>query len=612
MMTPNIFAFVKSEENAYETQTVRVGENWEWNMKDHIQMIFHLKNGVFYTGENNYMRAFKNIMEPIIELANWTEDIEVKDIVFYIEGDNQRVLSFLVKKYHDEVFVREHNIDEYIDQITESDNEYGGVLTQRTNDPKPEIFELNSVAFCDQTNVLGGTIGFKYNFTPSGIRKMSKMGWGEESNGATISIEELIMLADSGKDTDGVTTSDKNETTGKNIEVYVVRGDMPEHWLRDNDNMEDYYSQLQIIAFYTDHHGKKQGVILYRNKEEEGNLKFFTAKPVHGRGLGRGEGEKLIHPQIWTNFLNIHKTQMLESGAKTPLQTDDPSFTSRNQIQDMENLEVVTLDDGKRIDLVPTINPNNIQLYQGAIDEWFDHAQLTGAAQDPLMGKEPVSGTTFRGQERTVAQGRGPHDRKRGKRAKFIEEIYRDWIIPDIVKEIVKGKKFLATLTADEVSWITEQLATNYANEKVKEMMMKSMTDKNAPLPTNEDKQAAKDLFKEQFAKQGNQKMIEILEGEMKGIAIRMGINVANKQKDLANLSDKVLSIFQFVFANPQGFQQAMQIPALAKSFQDILEFSGLNQSDFQSLIAPPTQSEELPEPQQPTPELALNQPTEV
>jgi hypothetical protein len=68
-----------------------------------------------------------------------------------------------------------------------------------------------------------------------------------------------------------------------------------------------------------------------------------------------------------------------------------------------------------------------------------------------------------------------------------------------------------------------------------------------------------------------------------------MGINVAGKQKDLAILSDKLLSVFQFVLANPAGFQQAMQIPALAKSFSDILEFSGLSQVDFSSLMTPPT-----------------------
>jgi hypothetical protein len=93
-------------------------------------------------------------------------------------------------------------------------------------------------------------------------------------------------------------------------------------------------------------------------------------------------------------------------------------------------------------------------------------------------------------------------------------------------------------------------------------------------------------------------------------VEIKIGINIAGKQKDLVNLSDKLLSIFQFIFANPQGFQQAMQIPALAKSFENLLEFGGMSIADFSSLMSPPTQPVVSPmQPQQKAPELALNQP---
>lgn len=80
-----------------------------------------------------------------------------------------------------------------------------------------------------------------------------------------------------------------------------------------------------------------------------------------------------------------------------------------------------------------------------------------------------------------------------------------------------------------------------------------------------------------------------------------MGINIAGKQKDLAMLSDKLLSIFQYIFTNPAGFQQAMQMPALSKAFQDILEFSGLNQADFATLMMAQGQPQVAPQgPQQP------------
>lgn len=601
MAEKDIFSYIQTQENAFETEEVQLGDNWSWNMRIHVQMIFHLMNSQFYTGKNDWMRSFKNIMEPLIDLANWTEDIEVKDIVFFIENDESRVFSFLLKKYHDEVYVREHNLDEFIDEITEQDNTYGGIITQKTNDPKPETLELNRLAFCDQTNIVGGPMFFKYSFSPDGLRKMSERGWGEESNGATISLDELVELAQSEKDSLVRIGTKKNKTPGKVIDVYVGRGNLPEHYLDDSDNFDDWYNQVHVVAFYTDKKNNKKGVSLYRKKEDESTIKFFTAKPVSGRGLGRGVGEQLLPDQIWTNWVNINKHELLKAASKVIPYTDDENFSDKNNLQDVDNLEIMKVGQGRTFGRVPTVGSENYQLFDAAVNEWFAHAQLSASAQDPILGKEAVSGTTFRGQERTVAQGRGPHDRKRGKRAKFIEEIYRDWIIPQMIKEITKGKEFIATLSSNDISWVVDQLATNYANGKITERMM----DFSKPIPTKQEQDELKRVFKEQFTKQGNKSLVSIIKDEYRGKKVNIGINVANKQKDLANLSDKILSIFQFIFANPQAFQQAMQIPSLAKSFHDILEFSGLNQADFMSLIQPPS-SVPVESPIQP-PQLQLN-----
>lgn len=580
MTQKDIYSFVKAEENRFLTERIQVGDNWEWNFREHVQLLFHLKNSVFFTGSNEWktlLRAFRNIMEPILNLAYWSEDIELKDVVFYIKSARGRVLSFLIKKYHDEVYVKEHDLDTLFDEITESDVDYGGVLVQKAKG-RPEVIQLNTIAFCDQTDVLGGPLGFKFNMSPSSLRKMSSRGWGNKENGATVSIEELIAIANSQKAPDGTIQTKKNETTGKNIEVYIVRGDLPDSFLNDGGKAEEHYSQVHVIAFYRTEKGEKKGCTLYRKKEVESTVKFHTSKKVHNRALGRGIGESLIHPQIWTNYLEIHKMQMLEAASKVPLYTDDESFGTRNKIQDMENLEITTVADGKRIFQVPTAAAANIQLFERSIDTFFQHAQLVGSAFDPLLGKEQVSGTTFRGQERTVAQGRGLHDRRRGQRAKFIEQLYREWIIPDIKKEVVQGKEFLATLTSEEMQWVGDQLAENYAIREQYEAMF------NAKIPR--DKDELKQEFKERFSKSGSKALIKILRDEFRDIEVRIGINVASKQKDLVGLTDKILSIFQFVFQNPQAFQQAMQIPALSRAFQDILEYSGINSTDFTSLMA--------------------------
>jgi len=593
-MNPSIYSYVKSKENDFESDEIRIGDNWNWNFRNHVQLIFHLKNGIFYTGENNWLRAFKNIMEPILNLAYWTEDLEVKDVLFYIEGKTNRVLSFLIKKYHDEVYVKEHDLDTLFDEITESDIDYGAVLVQKTNKGRPEVIELNTIAFCDQTDMLGGPIAFKHAFSPDKLRTMSKYGWGDKSKGATITLDELITLATFDKDPFGIQDTKKNEVPGKVIEVYIMRGSLPDHYLNDNDNFDLYYNQLHIIGYYVDKKGKREGVTLYRSKETEGNIKVHTSKKVPGRAIGRGVGETLLSPQIWTNFLSIHKMNLMEAASKVPLVTDDQNFHNKNKIQDMENLEVTTIEEGKSISPIQTASVNNIQLFDSAVNEWLNHAQLAGAAFDPILGKEQSSGTTFRGQERTVAQGRGSHDKRRGQRAKFIESIYRDWIIPDIVKEIVGGQEFIATLSIQELRWVQEQLAQSHAVDKFKEAMFKGK------VLSQEEIDLIKQVYTESLSKKGNKHMFKILKDEFRDINIKIGINIAGKQKDLANLSDKILSVFQFIFSNPQAFQQAMEIPALSESFHDILEFSGLNQSSFMDFTsAVPVQAAQPANPQQ-------------
>lgn len=573
-MPPTIYEYIKQEENRFETEEIKVADNWNWSFRNHVQLIFHLKNGVFFQGENgNWLRAFKNIMEPLLNLSYWAEDIEVKDIVF-TAGEDDRVLSFLIKKYHEEVYVKENNLDTMFDEIIESDLDYGGVLVQKTKDPKPEVFALNSVAFCDQTDILGGAIGFKYNFSPSKLRGMAKFGWGDTKNGATITLDELCTLAEPQKD---AMKGQKNQTTSKNIEAYMVRGNLPEAYLEDNDDMEYECNQIQIVAFYYDKANKKQGVTLYRKKEDEGNLKFHTSKKVYGRALGRGEGEGLLHPQIWTNFLTIHKMNFLAAASKVPLYTDDEDFKNKNQIQDMENLEITTVADGKKISQIPTASPINVQLVDKAIDEWYQQGQLVGSAYDPILGKEAVSGTTFRGQAQVVNQGKGLHERRRGQRAKFIEEIYRDFIIPQMVKEILNGKKFLATLSMDEMQWMSDQIAENLATKYAFEKIYSGQ-----PV-TEQDKEAFKQKIMQQMAQKGNKHLLEILKGEFEGIEVRIGINVAGKQKDLAAMSDKMLSVFQTIIANPY----ILKSPPVLKLFNEIIELSGLQPIDISGLNVP-------------------------
>jgi hypothetical protein len=602
MFPQTIFEYITTEESRFDTDKIQMGTNWQWNMKEFVQMVFHLKHGVFFSGENDWMRSFKNIMEPVLSLAKWTEDIELKDVTFFSESKNGRVVSFFFKKFHDEVYSKKYDLDELFDEITESDVTYGGTLVDITAKERPTVLALTKVAFCDQTDILGGPIAVKMYLSPSKLKKMTKNGWFNPKNGADGSAEELVLLASQDKSPEGGKQgTQKNTVTGKAIEVYILRGDLPESYLKEGGDDENFIPQLQIVAFYTTKKNKRQGFTIYKKESTEDSLTYFTSAKVEGRGLGFGWGEKMLHPQIWTNFFEIHKTQMLQSGAKTPIITDDETFTNRNKIQDMENLEVAIVKEGRTMKLLDTVSPNNVSLYQNAINTWFEYAQYAGAAFDPMMGKEATSGTTFRGQNQIVQQGKGPHDRLRGKRAKFIEYLYRVRILKDIKREILNGKKFLATLTGEEMEWVSKELAVKEWNKYVLE---KTLADGNFE---EGEMEAYIQMKTDEFREKGSQHILEVLKGEFDDVEVTMGINVAGKQKDLSAMSDKILSIIQFAMANPQGFEQVMKMPSMADNMDSILEYSGVSPSSFYSLTK---KMKELP--QQPSPMQPALQPANV
>lgn len=574
----DIFQFITTQENAYKHDEVSVFDNFSWNMAEHIRTSVSFKHGKFLNASNDLLTKppFKNIVLQVLRLRYRAEDVDVKDVTIYVENPEKYHLSFLVKKYFEDVFLVENDLDTFFDQAKEEKIDLGGCLVKKGMDAVPEVMPLQTVAFCDQTDIEGGPVGFKFIFSPGLLRSKAKAGWGDSKYGATISIEDLISYAKMEKKAYGIDEKPSIKTPGKNIEVYIVRGELPESYLVANGS-ENLINQVQVVAFY---HTKdeRKGQVLFRQKETEDVFKFHNPEKIFGRALGMGGVEELVDAQIWTNFAEIHKTNMLKSASKVVFWTDDDAYAARNKIKDMDNLEITTVArDSKGIFQVPTGSPN-IQLFNQSLIEWQEYARDTGAATEPLLGKQPPAGTPFRLQERVVFEGKGLHDYRRGKFAKFIEEIFRDWIIPHIAKEIVKGKKFLSTLTEEEMIAISRTVIDNEANRMIKEKIL------NGELIAPEEVEAFKAKTMEEFTKNGNKKWVEILKDEFQDTPLAVKVTVAAKQKDLSLIVDKLVDVVRQYLATPL----LRQDPVAIKLLNRILEWSGLSPVQFGEIFPSP------------------------
>lgn len=563
--------FTEAQERAYKLP-IDINESWQWSMKEHIRTATLYKNGQLKTGKNDF-KPVKNIVLPILNLHYRSEGFDVKDIVLFIHQSKQYFKSFLVKKFH-EKWALEHKMDDFIDTLVESYVDKGGTLVKKTAKEVPEVVPLESIAFCDQTDLLSGPIGIKHFYSPDQLLEMASAGWGEEKNGANASLEETIMLSREEKEAENQDLT-KAKTPGRYIEVYEIHGNMPVKFLDPTDTSGKYVNQMHIICFYQKNKGEKRGQItLFKAKETTSPFKFISRNPIHGRALGLGAVEELEEDQVWTNYDEALMLDMKHSASKTILKTTDPTVANKTKVRDLDNLSIVEIAPNTDLAQVDTF-PRNFQLFEQSQNQHLDHARWVGAAQEAISGDEPSAGTPFKSVEFQAAESHSLHDYRKGKLAAFINEIYRDWVIPHIAKEITKGQEFLSELDLEELQYVKEALVTCQVNNYIKDRVL------SGELVEQEEVDGYKEIVSGEFKKKGDKHFIKILEGELKNAPIDVQTNVAGKQKNLGQTVDKIVNIVRFIVSsNPM----VLSSPGVWNLINQAIEKSGLDPVDFSDL----------------------------
>jgi hypothetical protein len=594
MIEKNIYDYAAAQETAYQTLPITVMDGYEWQMWNHIRTTLFYKNSKYTSsGKPGDDRPFKNIIRPILNLQYRAEGFDVKDIVLFVNDQENYYKSFLVKKYH-EKYARKAKIDTFIDELVETYCDYGGTLVKNVNQERPEVVPWQSIAFCDQTDLLSGPLAINHFYSPDELLDMASAHWGDAKHGANVTLDELITLAQQSK-RDNSPTQKESKTPGKYINVKEIHGMFPNEWLENDESDEatesfteaqteqKYTRQLHIIASYNSEDGTKKGVTLFKGPEKDQIVKFIPRDKIYGRALGMGGAEELFEAQVWTNDGVQRVKGILDVASKMIFQTADSTFANRNKVSDLDNGEILIHADNQPIEQVNT-QPVNVPMFDKAIADWESHAQQMGAANDTIMGEQPTSGTPFKLQELVTNEAHSLHEYRKGKLADFLAEIYRDWIIPYIVKEIEKGQEFFATLDLDELQSVADSLVTVETNKYIKQLILTGQEIQDAQV------EAFKQKVRTQFMKGGNKRFLKILKGELKDAPIDIEVNIAGKQKDLAALTDKLVNIYRQILSNPTQLDD----PRAAKIFNMILEAAGLDPIDFESK-APPQQQNSGP-----------------
>lgn len=566
-MTKNIFEFVKTEETSFTATPVDVADGFTFHFPEHIRHCILIKDGKVLSGADPDMTPIKNIVLPILNVCYRTEGFDLKDIEPYVNDEKNYYKSFLVRKFH-EKWARDNDMDTFIDDIVESYVDFGGVLVKRVG-KSAEIIPLQKISFCDQTDILSGPFGIKHNYSVDQLLERSK-AWNTEA------INAAIDYAETDKSSEQVAGS-KSKTPGKYIEVTEVNGMFPKSWLTmEGENYvagddEVYTRQIWFICEDVRNKNGTLGVVLFKGPVKDDMFKFLKRDKIYGRALGRSQIEELFEPQVWTNYGLIQKKAMLDKLAMILGVTDDATFAQKNKITELENGEWLIKTPNSVVEPF-TFPANNLNAFDNNSNEWEQHARTLGSASDPQLGLNPSSGTPLGTTQIITNQGEGIHQYRRGKVATFVQELYRDWFLEDLVEEMNKGQKFIAELSLDELQQVAEAVVTNSVNDMIKEKLLEGK------LITNDERDAVTALMKQEFMKGGTKRFHEILKNELEEIPIDVFMNVASKQKNQVGLVEKLSNFLRGVLTLP--FVQSDPANA-AKVVNTMLESSGISPINF-------------------------------
>lgn len=567
-----VFDYILQEETDFQTRKIPLGSNWNWNMYEHIDKSFLLKNSQFTLGDNSTMkRPFKNIIIPIANVNYRSEGFDVKNIELYVDNAEKYHLSLISRKFHTR-WAMKYSIDTAIDDSVESYFDYGLALLKNENNQRPVTIDLkDELAFCNQSDILAGPICLKHEYSIDELLDMKDKWFNDEVDRA------ILHATFSTQDENGQEIKQPN----KSLQVYELHGVFPESWLgkeKLGEEWEDtgkYVRQFHVVTYYQDLNNNKKGITLFKGKVDN-KFKALKRDKVSKRACGRGGIEELFHPQIWVNYSEIHLQQMLEATSKVITKTTDKKFANSNKMSDIKHNQIMFIEDGKMWEQM-VIQPFNKNAFDSSVNSWEQHGRVTGSASDPALGLNPVSGTPLGTTQIVTQEGQGIHQYRQGKIATFWGEIYRDWVMEYIVNEINKGDEWLDELTVDELREVARVVSINYTNKKVKSIFLSGGD------ITKSEQINLVETIKDSFIKDGKQKFIKILKDDFKKIPLSVKFNIANKQKNLYEVVNKLNGIFQTVFQNPQILQQ----PNMGELFNNILESSGLSPLNFTSFTNP-------------------------
>lgn len=579
-MDNKLFKKVNQIIKSYENDTIEIVDGLDYNQKRILDKVEYYWNSRYLNNQRDDLgrvKPFYNISKFRTNVATRATDLDVKDIRIEADKPNDRVKSMLLNH---EIYkwMKETNLSKTLNEFGATRAKYGGVLLKKTKKDgklKLEIVPWKN-GITDQVNIMDGVIIERHYMSPIELAKKMDV-WDN--------VKEAIELAEK---------EDKNgsKRTEEKVPVFEVHGefeeeDLPKEVLETlgiTEPKDDVYHQLMFII--AGEEGGKQ-VLLYHEKEDELPYKYLAWDNVYGRALGIGIVEDGFEAQMWTNDAIIAEKNVMDLAGKVFIKTNAKTL-GNNAISDMPNGMVIELNDGEDANLLNLL-PSSIPQFQNLVDKWNQQYERATNTFEAVTGETLPANTPLGSVAIQSSQASSFFDYRREEAGIFWTEVFTEWVLPYVAKQINKEHILASDFSAEELAYIDENFATYQANQMAKDAIL------SGRIITQEDLDQFIEFQLQFLQKDGKRRYIDIPKDYWKDFEAKVTIDPTGEKKNKQTALQSLDNIFVKIASNPT----ILQNPDLVKTLNQMLEMSGLNYIHFKPIAPMPVEAKSVPQSRQ-------------
>lgn len=560
-----LHSVIQQQIDNYISEEVTITGAYQFSQYRTIEQIENFMHSKFTSGQTDSRgnpKPFFNITKGKVNIAIRATDIDRKDITMKENGSDDYFRAFVASKYNQEL-MKKMRLQDYLNEWGEDLPTYGSVVTKVV-----EKKDGLSIQVMDWQNFICDPVDFdsapkieKLTLTPAQLRMKASEGWDPDC------IQDLIEAKRESR------KNLKNETVFEDpdyIEVYEVHGLLENSRLKDKSNAKDnktYSQQMHVIAWQVNDKNEREDFTLYKGKEKKDPYSISHWKKTKGRTLGVGVVEDMFQPQIWHNYGAKKIKDQLDLASVTIYQSSDSNLAARNVLNNLQNGDFIIHAVNQPITPVNAA-PQGVEGWQAYMEMGKGVAEEVTSTPDAISGDTMPSGTAFRQVALLNTEAHSYFDYITENKGNYLEFLYREYLIPYIMKQLDNTDEIVALLDSHEIEFLDNEVANIAVTEEFKQQTLAGNI--VSPIQLDQLRQSKLADLKKTGAKRYLNPGSSTWKNYFKDFEWDADINITGESEDKKTIIDTLFNALQTVAQNPG----ILQNPVTKMLFMRLLEAS--------------------------------------